>query len=106
MVKQVKQLYKKWENIRDVLKPKPRVLDRVEIPIRPNIRSSPPIIESIRKEYPITVSSTSTPIAIPISTSPLPSIELLNSTSKDIEIEEPPLPKNSLDTQHTAQHTT
>ena len=63
-----------------------------------NIRSSPPIIGPIRKEYPITISSTPIPIAKLIFTSPLSSIELLNSTSKDIEIEEPSLPKNSLDT--------
>jgi hypothetical protein len=59
-----------------LLKPKTRVLDRVEIPIRPNIRSSPPIIEPSRKEYhtefPITISSTPTPMAIPISSTPTP----------------------------------
>jgi len=95
---------KKWENIREILQPKPRLLVRVEIPIRTNIRSSPPIIGPIRKEYPIPISSTPTPMAISIS--PLPSIELLDSTPKDIEIEEPPLPKNSQDTQDPTQYTT
>lgn len=94
---------KKWENIRGPLplQPKPRLLDRVEIPVRPYIRSSPPTIGPTREENP---TSSPTPIVIPISSSPLPSIELPSSTSKDIEMGESPLPENFLpDTQHNAQ---
>ena len=94
---------KKWENIRGPLplQLKPRLLDRVEIPVRPYIRSSPPTIRPTREENSI---SSPMPIVIPIPSSPLPSIELPSSTSKDTEMRESPLPENLLpDTQHYAQ---